>query len=88
MGTFKVISKEIKEQVLARIKNDGATVTQVAKDAGISTKTVYNWLTKGATPNGEVLENRRLKKEVEGLYALVGKLTAELEKTKKKNIAW
>lgn len=85
MGTFKVISKEIKEQILKRIKEDGITAAQAARDAGISSKTIYNWLSRGITQGSEILENRRLKKEVEGLYCLIGKLTATLENSKKKN---
>lgn len=36
MGTYHVIPKETKEQVLHRIKNDGITAAQAARDAGIS----------------------------------------------------
>lgn len=88
MGTFKVISKEIKEEILKRIKDDGVSAAQAARDAGISSKTIYNWLSRGVTQGSELLENRRLKKEIEGLYSLVGKLTAVIEKTKKKNGNW
>jgi len=42
MGTVHFISKEIKEQILKRIKEEGITVTTAAKDAGISSKTIYN----------------------------------------------
>ncbi len=88
MGTFKVIPKEVKEQILKRIKEDGISAAQAARDAGISSKTIYNWLSRGISQNSEILENRRLKKEVEGLYGLIGKLTAELDISKKKNSDW
>ena len=88
MGTFRVISKEIKEQILKRIKDDGVSAAQAARDAGISSKTIYNWLSRGITQGSEILENRRLKKEIEGLYCLVGKLTSMLESSKKKNNGW
>ena len=35
MGTFKFIPKEIKEQILKRIKEEGVTVSQAATDAEI-----------------------------------------------------
>ncbi|MGH7203478.1 MAG: helix-turn-helix domain-containing protein [Candidatus Levyibacteriota bacterium] len=43
MGNFKVIAKEIKEQILQRIKEKGISVADAAAEHGISTKTIYNW---------------------------------------------
>ncbi len=37
MGTFKFIPKEIKEQILKRIKEEGITVRSAAEEHGIST---------------------------------------------------
>ena len=89
MGTFRVIPKEIKEQVLKRVKDDGVSVTQAAKDAGIHPDTIRNWLTKGVHGvNNEAVENVRLKRELQGAYELLGKLTAELAGIKKKNGHW
>lgn len=89
MGTFHVIPKEIKEQILSRIKNDGITAAQAAKDAGICAETVRNWLAKGANGvNNEAIENTRLKRELTGVYELLGKLTVELAVFKKKNGHW
>lgn len=89
MGTFHVIPKETKEQILSRIKNEGVSAAQAAKDAGISANTVYGWLSKGV--NGQsntTVENARLKRELNGAYELLGKLTAELAFFKKKNGHW
>lgn len=89
MGTFHVIPKETKEQILNRIKNEGVTAAQAAKDAGISANTVYGWLAKtasGTTIDG--VENARLKRELQGVYELLGKLTAELAVFKKKKGHW
>jgi len=38
---FKSIAKEIGDQILSRIKNDGIPLTQAAKDAGVNSKAVY-----------------------------------------------
>lgn len=79
MGTFRVIPKEVKEQILNRIKNEGITAAQAARDAGISDNTVYGGLAKsvnGQTNDGEVA---RLKRELQGAYELIGKLASELE---------
>jgi hypothetical protein len=37
------VSREIKEQVLGRVKS-GVPVNQAAADAGISPKSIYGWL--------------------------------------------
>ena len=81
---FKAIPKEIREQVLSRIKNDGVTAGQAANDAGISPKTVYGWLTKESiATNCNQLELSRLKRERQGLYEIIGKLTVEVQKSKR-----
>jgi transposase len=80
----KRVPKEIKEQALNRIKNDGVSVVVVAQDIGVSNKTVYDWLTKETIKTHcSILEFNRLKKENEGLYQIIGKLTSVLNKEKK-----
>ena len=79
----KPISKEIKEQVLARIKNEGITGKQAADEAGISSKTVYGWLAKTMIKEPGILELNKFRRENEGLYSLIGRLTVELDKAKK-----
>jgi len=85
MGTFHVIPKEKKEQILNRIKNEGTSVAQAAKDAGISEGTIYAWLGKTAQGQQNNTEVLRLKRELQGAYELLGKLTTELTGFKKKN---
>lgn len=84
MGNFKVISKETKEEVINRIKQEGVSVAQAAKDAGVSVQGVYAWLAKGVTAEPGILEVNKLKRENQFLLELVGKLTAEMERGKKK----
>lgn len=83
MGTFKFIPKEIKEQILRRIKEEGITVTQAAVDAGISSKTIYNWMRSKTLSDGSVLEISRLKRENRELAEIIGRLTHDLTRTKK-----
>ena len=83
MRTFKVIPKEIKEQILNRIKNEGVTVTQAAADAGLSPKTIYNWLRGKTLSNLSILEVSRLRRENKLLLELIGKLTLEKETNKR-----
>lgn len=80
---FKPIAKEIREQILSRIKNDGIPVAQAAREHGVNPKTVYNWLNRGITAEPGILELNRVKRENEGLYQLIGRLTVEVSKLKK-----
>jgi len=57
------ISKEIKDQILKRVKEEGVPVPQAAEDHGVSAKTIYNWLTRGVTKQVSWLEYNKLKKE-------------------------
>lgn len=82
MGTFKVIAKEVKEQILKRIKEEGVTVVAAASEAGISTKTIYNWM-RGKISDTSILEVNRLKRENKELLEIIGRLTHNLTRTKK-----
>ncbi len=77
------VSKEVKEQILKRIKEEGVTVTQASQDHGISEASIYKWLTKGVSANPSWAEFSRLKKENKGLLELVGSLTVKLSQAQK-----
>lgn len=83
MGTVKFIPKEIKEQIIKRIKEEGITVSTAAADAGISTKTIYNWMRSKTLTDGAVLEISRLKRENKELLEIIGELTHDLKRSKK-----
>jgi transposase-like protein len=83
MGTFKFIPREIKEQILKRIKEEGITVAQAAIDAGISSKTIYNWMRSKNLSDGSVLEISRLRRENRELAEIIGHLTHNLTRSKK-----
>lgn len=84
---FQPIPKEIRDQIMSRIKNDGVSANQAANEAGVSPKTVYGWLTKEAAKTDcGILEINRLRRENEGLYQIIGKLTANLDKVKRERL--
>jgi transposase-like protein len=84
MGSLRAIPKEKKEQILLRIKDEGITVSQAASEYGISTKTIYNWMRSSTIVDHSTLEINKLKRENKALAELVGFLTLDLERTKKK----
>jgi len=79
------ISKDIKEQILKRVREEGIPVSQAAKEHGISDATIYSWLTKGASGNPSWTEVAKLKKENRMLLELVGEITVKLSAAQKKS---
>jgi len=76
------IAAETKSQILDRIK-EGVAVSQLAKEHGVSDRTIYGWLSKKSLSQPSTLELGRLKRERDELLKMVGKLTLELAKEKK-----
>ncbi|MFH1967174.1 MAG: transposase [Patescibacteria group bacterium] len=83
MSGYKRIPKEIKDEILSRIKQ-GQKVPQLASEYGVSDKSIYNWLSQGIQAEISTLEFGRLQRERDDLLRLVGNLTLEVEKRKKK----
>lgn len=79
------ISKEIKEEILKRIKDEGANVAQLCEECAVSSTAVYKWLEKNTQDSSinPQLEINRLKREVQDLRAIVGQLVYDKEKQKK-----
>jgi transposase-like protein len=79
------IAPDLKEQIINRIKNDGVTVIQAAKEHGVSEGTIYTWLAKKVDGNPSLSEIVKLKKENAQLFQLIGEITLKLSETQKKN---
>lgn len=80
---FKIIPAPVKRQVLEQIKN-GATVKQIADQFQISIKTIYGWLTKDSAAGVSLTEYSKLKREKQDLLKIIGEITLELTRSKKK----
>jgi transposase-like protein len=88
MSTAKIghrVSREVREQILKRIKDEGLPVLQASEEHGVSTKTIYSWLTKGTSKNPSWVEVAKLKKQNQELLALVGEITMKLSQAQKKS---
>lgn len=72
-----VVSADVKQQILNRIKNDGIPIAQIAQEHGISQKSIYNWLAKGVEGQPTWMEVAKLKKESRSLKELLGALLYE-----------
>lgn len=78
------IAPDMREQIINRIKNDGVSVAQAAKEHGISDQTIYGWIAKKVEGQPTISDLIRLKKENAQLLQLVGELTLKLSETQKK----
>lgn len=78
-----VINKEVKEEVLAKVKA-GEVVSALAASYGLSVKTIYGWLRWNTTNKVSWMEHIRLKKENQQLKEIIGVLSLEVAKSKKK----
>jgi transposase-like protein len=79
------IAPDVKEQIINRIKHDGISVAQAAKDHGVSEVTIYSWIAKKADGGPTLGEMIRLKKENIQLKQLLGEITLKLSESQKKN---
>jgi len=78
------VSKEVKDQILKRIKDDGVPVAQVASEHGLHTKTIYGWLSKGLNKQPSILEVARLRRENQALKDMLVQIMLEMSFEKKK----
>jgi transposase len=78
------IAKEIKDEIINKLKHDGLSVMDAAKQYGISDKTIYNWLGTKAKGSVSLVEYNRLKKENDQLKHLIGEVTLKLSTQEKR----
>jgi transposase-like protein len=76
---------EVKADIIRRIKEEGVTVSQAAKDHGIHETTIYGWIGAGAQGAPSWSEFAKLRKENRELLELVGEITLQLSTSQKKN---
>lgn len=83
VGMAQFIAAEIKQQIIRDIRDKGKRVVEVAAEHNISTKTIYTWLRDGIGGDHRDLEISRLKRELDAVYGVLGKVTAELKHPKR-----
>jgi transposase-like protein len=86
MSKTSKVPKEIKEEILKSIKEEGLEVKDAAKQYGIHHKTIYGWLS-GNISQMSALEANRLKRDNQLLTTIIGKLNIALSKQKKGALA-
>jgi len=81
------ISKEIKDEIITKIKHEGLSVTDAGTQYGVNTKTIYSWLGTKARGTVSVLGHNKLKKENELLKQIIGDLTIKMSMDAKKGLS-
>lgn len=74
----------IRAEIVSKIRNEGLSVSEASTTYGISSKSIYYWLREGVVDGNRnlILENNRLKKELEQVYKVLGRATAEMQRSK------
>ena len=85
MAKGVITPQEKRDEIIAKIRDEGMTVAEAARQYNIGPKAIYSWMRDGVAHSSAnlILEVNRLKKENEQLYNLLGRATVELKKTKK-----
>lgn len=75
----------VKAEIVAKIRDQGMSVSEASRTYGFSSKSIYTWLREGVVDGNRnlILELNRLRKENEQLYRLLGRATAEMQKSKR-----
>lgn len=80
---MRFIAREIKQEILGKIKS-GEKVMDLAKQYGISDKTIYYWLRQSSGEDVvSAVKYNKLKRENEELKRLLGEITFEMSLGKK-----
>lgn len=81
-GTY--FPRELKEEIIGKIKNEGITAAEAGRLYGVNVKNIYSWLTAGiGGARSEILEINRLKRENKQLKQTIGELFLEKTRGKK-----
>jgi transposase len=78
----KRINTDIRDKIVNKIKNDGLSAADAAREFGISANTVYGWLSKGKI-SSDTLELGKLRRENQQLKMIIAEVMLDSGKGKK-----
>lgn len=78
------VSPQVRAEIVNKVRNEGMSVSEASASYAVSGKIIYHWLREGVVDGNRnlILENNKLKKEIEQLYKLLGRATAEMNRPK------
>ncbi len=85
MPMGKHVDPQIKSDIIHEVRDLGLPVVEAASKYGVSSKSIYRWLSEGVVGGNRnlILENNRLKKELEIAYRIIGRFTADAQRPKR-----
>lgn len=82
-NTKHKVPKDLRNQILERVKTSGKSIKEIASEHGLSTTCIYSWLKDGVT--GTTSKDMiKLEKENRELKQIIGELTVQLGVGQKK----
>jgi transposase-like protein len=87
MSQRKFIPKEIKNEIISKVKN-GEKVVDLARQYGVSDKSIYTWLhLETGDRIVSIVQYNKLKRENEELKKLIGELSLKLSLGEKNRVS-
>jgi transposase-like protein len=85
-GKQTPIKPEVKAAILTRIRAGKESISEVAMEFGVGRSTIHSWLEKEvkSAPSTTLSEIVSLRKENTELYQLIGRITLEMDRAKKR----
>jgi lambda repressor-like predicted transcriptional regulator len=83
---YPILDESQKQEIISRVKKNGESVTDLAKEYGVHSKTIYQLLAKQVNQPNLILEIAKLRKEKEALLSIIGELVAEKKSAYKKTL--
>lgn len=80
---YRRIPLEVKKDILNSLKS-GKTVTEMAQLHAVSEQTIYAWLSKSPDESVSRLEYNKLRRKYEEALQIIGELTQESVKKKRR----
>ena len=79
---YPILNSKQKEETVLRVKEKGEKVSDLSKEFGVVSKTIYNLLKKQINQPNIALELARVKRERDTLLQIVGELVFENKKNR------
>jgi len=80
---YNKVSKDLRNQILERVKTSGKSIAEISQEHGIGKTTIYEWLREstGEAPARDLIKLQRENKE---LKQIIGELTVQIGIAQKK----
>ena len=81
---YPALNDTQKKEIIRRVTDNGEKVSELSKEYGVVSKTIYGLLGRKAKQSSAVLELSKLRRENEALLSIIGSFVAESKLGKKK----